>query len=326
MKKKSFSKAIRFIIGLLLIYFIYTKLDQERLIGGIESIDWLYVFFAFLTVILNRVLMAYKWDILLRSKNIYSGYFYILKVMFIGNFLGMFLPTSVGGDITRIYYLTKGNVAKEESVSSVLIDRLTGFFSLFTMALLGLFLSYSILQDKMLLFAIISLFAIFMVTMTILFNIRLAEWLGHKFKNISFIGKVLAQIKSFYVSIVDYRNNLPVLYKTIFISFVVNFIRVIQTYLLFVAVGANIQFIHVLMFVPISLVITQLPISIAEIGIKEGIYVYLFSTVGIDMALSFLASVIGTILQFVAIIPGFLFYVFEDSTLKLNVSPVNEID
>ena len=150
--------------------------------------------------------------------------------------------------------------------------------------------------------------------------------LGLKFKNFSLIGKFLYKIKSFYLSIVDYRNNLPVLYKTIFISFVVNFIRVIQTYLLFLAVGANIQFIHVLMFVPISLVITTLPISIAEIGIKEGIYIYLFSTVGIDMALSFLASVIGTILLFVAIIPGFLFYVFEDSTLKLNVSPVNEID
>ena len=44
--------------------------------------------------------------------------------------MGLFLPSSVGTDVIRGYYLTKNNSEKSISVSSVFADRILSMFSL----------------------------------------------------------------------------------------------------------------------------------------------------------------------------------------------------
>ena len=47
---------------------------------------------------------------------------------FIGAFFSMFLPTAVGGDLVRWYYLQKYGVKRSEVISSILYERFLGVF------------------------------------------------------------------------------------------------------------------------------------------------------------------------------------------------------
>jgi uncharacterized membrane protein YbhN (UPF0104 family) len=59
---------------------------------------------------------------------------------YVGLFFNMFLPSTVGGDVSRCYYLSKGTGKWANAFYSVLADRVIGISILFLMAAIGIVL------------------------------------------------------------------------------------------------------------------------------------------------------------------------------------------
>ena len=57
---------------------------------------------------------------------------------YVGLFFNMFLPSTVGGDVSRCYYLSKGTGKWSNAFYSVLADRVIGISILFLMAAVGI--------------------------------------------------------------------------------------------------------------------------------------------------------------------------------------------
>ena len=62
------------------------------------------------------------------------SFLFLWKTYWIGGFISLFLPTSYGGDVYRVYAVRHASQSIERGTSSVLFDRITGLFALVSIA------------------------------------------------------------------------------------------------------------------------------------------------------------------------------------------------
>ena len=75
-----------------------------------------------------QALVAVKWFVLLRARDIQQPFAGVARVYCVGNLLTNVLPTAVGGDVYRVYRLQREAKAKAADVTmSVLYERATGY-------------------------------------------------------------------------------------------------------------------------------------------------------------------------------------------------------
>jgi uncharacterized membrane protein YbhN (UPF0104 family) len=86
------------------------------------------------------VVSARRWQILARAVGFNKPFIQIVEYCYVGMFFNLFLPSTVGGDGTRCYYVSKGTGRYAEALYSVLADRASGLAVLFITAAAGLLL------------------------------------------------------------------------------------------------------------------------------------------------------------------------------------------
>ena len=79
---------------------------------------------------LDRVTQALRWHLLLRAHIRDISPLVVIRVHFIASFLGNFLPFNLGSDGTRVVSFIRSGENPAAMVSSVIVDRAIGFFSL----------------------------------------------------------------------------------------------------------------------------------------------------------------------------------------------------
>jgi uncharacterized protein (TIRG00374 family) len=113
-------------------------------------------------------------------------------------------------------------------------------------------------------------------------------------------------LSEFYDYSHSYRNKKGIIGKALLISVLVQLAGILAVYILAVGIGEHIPFIACLVFLPLIVMFTALPISISGIGVRESAFVLFFGLIGIRPGVAtaislswFLTVVAGNILGFV---------------------------
>lgn len=122
--------------GLLMI--ITTQINYTEITGAMVRLDWRYLGMAFMLALAAVILSAYKWQVLLRSRNLEPGLKELTRSYFLGLFFNNFLPSSIGGDVVRAVRVAKLTGQQVEAAASVVMERLLATFALVFLALLAL--------------------------------------------------------------------------------------------------------------------------------------------------------------------------------------------
>ena len=91
-------------------------------------------------------------------------------------------------------------------------------------------------------------------------------------------------------------------------SLLVQALRIFEVFLLGSGLGLNVEFTYYLSVMPIGLLAFMLPVSIAGIGVPQGIVVWLLQPLGISGAQSFALSTLIVVLGVFCTIPGLFLY------------------
>ncbi len=87
----------------------------------------LWIFAAALGVfIFGQMLVALRWWLLLRTQSVFIKLWMAVRLHFLGLFYNNFMPSSVGGDLIRAWYVTRHTSKMFEAALSVFVDRLIG--------------------------------------------------------------------------------------------------------------------------------------------------------------------------------------------------------
>jgi len=228
---------------------------------------------------------VFKWDILLRAQNTAISKKYLFNLLFIGFFYNNLFPTTIGGDAYRIYNLSKNKkVPVNESISAVFLGRFTGMVSgIFYLILSLLFGMYRYLDKPLIIILLIMLFLviilIFMLCKPKIFKIHIL------FKKTKFLQKFEEKIKSFFKVLSSYRHEV----KSLFISL---FYSLSSFYFISRSIGINLSIIHFIFMVPLVSIVSNIPISIGGIGVRENTLIFLLIAFGVTESKALTFSII----------------------------------
>lgn len=292
--KKIFSFLIRFGISIILLFllFRFQKIDIHDLILSIRHSDKLMLLLAFLTLFLNYVLCFFRWKMLLNAIGVYPP----LKKMIVsysgGVFFNAFLPSTVGGDVVRSLDLAVHTKKTKEVVASVFLDRLSGYIGLVILTLIALFFGWRIIENKSVLSAIAVITGILIVILLVLFNNFIFSKVN-KLLDSSKAGRIREALKDLHEEIYYFRGHKKVIAYNILISFVIQAIGPITSYMISLALGLKVDILYFFIFLPIIGAITLLPIAIGGLGLRENMFVLFFRIAGVKDNLSVAISILG---------------------------------
>jgi uncharacterized protein (TIRG00374 family) len=137
--KRILLNLFRAIISFGLIGYLLYIADLPKLLNILSSIDILGFVLALFVCLLSLLVMSLRWHILNLSHGIQTGTPQLFVFYLIGLFFNNFLPTSIGGDLARVYYLAKDSGNRSASIGIVFLERIIGLLATLTLAFISLY-------------------------------------------------------------------------------------------------------------------------------------------------------------------------------------------
>jgi uncharacterized protein (TIRG00374 family) len=298
MNRKRLLDLAKVIVSLVLIVLLLREIGWQETLAKLLQVHPGYLLAALVVALLGVVVRAYRWQILLSALEVEVPLGQLIALYFIGFLFTNVLPTGFGGDPIRMYELSRYTHRTAESAGTVLADRFFGLIVLQAMAVVALAFGYPLVESWMIAFTVL-LFVGSLLSVWLLLNRRLWQSLGERLKPLASLGQkqepVLKGLKRFYESLHGY--NIAAVGKTLGVSLVFNISLITMNYLLGLSLGARISIWYYFLFVPITSIVTILPVSFAGLGVREGAYVFLFTQAGMPretaLSLSLLVYVIS---------------------------------
>ena len=305
---RKISTILRIVVGAGLILFLLWRLDINKIIENIRSLDVRYLFYALIPYFFFIIISAWRWQVLLDYKKFRIPFDRTIIIYFIALFFNNLLPTTVGGDVMRIVYTTSNR--KTDSIAVVLADRILGFLGLFIFALIAvLYLLIHKQQTEFLPLMIIGLIILVIITY-ILFSEKAYSLVSPIVQRIK-IFKLGERLNRLHETATDFGSAWGPITLCLFHSIIIQSCLALGPFFVLRGLGYfEVGLLPFFIYVPIINVISMLPISLNGIGIRENFFVLLFSRVGLSGETSLSVSLISFLLIFLCSMIGGIFFIF----------------
>jgi len=311
MNRKRLLDLAKVIVSLILIVLLLREIGLQEIWEKLLHVHPGYLLAALVVALLGVVVRAYRWRVLLSALEIEVPLGQLTALYFIGFLFTNVLPTGFGGDPIRMYELSRYTHRAAESAGTVIADRFFGLIVLQAMAVAALAFSYQLVEPWMIAFTVL-LFAGSLVAVGLLLNRRLWQSLGAHLRPLASLAQkqggipskiagrvgnlsVAKGLERFYESLRGY--NASAVGKTLGVSLVFNILLITMNYLVGLSLGDRVSIWYYFLFVPITSIVTMLPVSFAGLGVREGAYVFLFTQAGMPretaLSLSLLVYVVS---------------------------------
>jgi len=305
----------------LVIYLIYIT-DIPHIISILKNIDPAGIVLAIISFIVSVILLALRWHLLTRS------YGMIVKIMplfiyyFIGLFFNNFLPTSIGGDLSRAYYLARQSGDHSASIGTVFLERLVGLLATLSFAVLSFFWLMKYFHTNRIFYITLVVILVISLFLAAVMSRRLYRRFNGLLSLLTFYN-IGDKIKKVFDTLHFYRNKKWILLGTYLYSLLAQFVLIIMNYILARSLGLyEISFGYLILVVPITFVIGLLP-SINGIGVRDTGYLLLLTRLGLTpaqvLSLSFTVTIIPI---FLSLFGGFFFLLYRHKGIESP--PLNE--
>ena len=316
MKKHLFNILKVVVSAGLLIYLLVFQIDLKELWAVARQARWGYMVTAMTLMIAGTALRAVRWQVLLQALDINVPLRRLVQLYFIGAFFNLLLPSGLGGDAIRMAELTRSTGRGPEAIGTTLVDRATGLWVLFVLALLALPFSHTLLPDGWLpVLALVTLGGV--VGGWVVMGTPLIPWLGSK---VRLPGQ--DKLERFYRSVS--QLGYEALGKACLVSLIFDILLIVFNVLVARGLDVDQPLGVFLLFTPIISFSLTLPISFGGLGVREQTYVLLFSALGVSDAAAVAMSLANWGLTNVVVgLIGGVMYALEGMT-KLTAQEISE--
>jgi uncharacterized membrane protein YbhN (UPF0104 family) len=222
--------------------------------------------------LITQVLCTLRWQVLGRELGFQQSFLHFGQLYFIGMFFNLFLPTSVGGDVARAWYLNARSGRGVAAAVSVFVDRVSGLLLLLALAVAG----------------------------SLACSVDLPGWIPACVwgaAGCAALGLLTLPLASRLLSRFDRLRRLidgvqhfacrpRVVLQTSVLSLVAQVANVLVLWLLGIAIAAPVPTGYYWILVPMISLLTLLPISLNGMGIREGGMVLFLAPLGISPAVA----------------------------------------
>jgi uncharacterized protein (TIRG00374 family) len=267
----------------------------------------IYLLLVFGVNTIDRAIMTFKWKLLLKGRGIFLPFVKGMNIYCASMVWGIFLPATVGADAIRAYSTTRIGLKSNEVIASIIIERMIGFLSALLVGLIGFsILTISgALDDRFQsvwwvggLFLLLSTFGFAMSFSQTVFDFIRERILG-SFRE----SWLLKKITKFHMIYREYQNDKTTLFKFSSLTFAK-------------AIGVDIGLVYIAGIVPLTLLITRIPIAINGLGVFDATFMVFMSMVGVPPAEALAITLIGRVVQILSWIPWWLANVLGSGSFR----------
>ena len=287
-----------------LLYLLISAMDTDKLISTATSVGWSYIFSMLLILFVIQVIAIFRWWLVLK-RDVEVSPKMVGSLVFVGLFFNNFLPTIVGGDAVKGYYLYRHIDRGDVTFTSILVDRYSGFTALMFLALVALIPGYSLIAGTGVEVACIGIIVLYFVLSLFLWVPFMHGWFVSILSKVGFYD-FNEKIDKVYKALMSYKKDSALIGKIFSLSVFIQAGAIISFAIIGYGLGINVSIWYYFLFVPVATVVAMVPLSLSGLGLREGAFVFLFSYAGADkeqvmvMSLMWFAG-----LAFVSMIGGF---------------------
>lgn len=287
-RRKTLSRRVRLLaragLGAGLLVLLATRADFTSL--SIDSPRQVAAAIAIAIVLLiaAQAFSALRWRIILGASS--PPWSYLFRVYLIGQFVSLFLPTSIGGDAFRAAAVSRASSGVGEAISGVVLDRLFGVLALVAYFLIGLGIAPSSrdVLDQLQwsppsssqIFLLIG--AVGAIGVALLIAARTSRIRNVLVRGLQLTHRVV--------------RSPGVLVAALGVSLVVQAIYIGVWAAIARSIGVDIPLGFLLISVPLVSLAAMLPITVSGVGVREGVWALLLSLIGVSSSRAIASSLL----------------------------------
>jgi glycosyltransferase 2 family protein len=305
---------LRIAVSLALLVLLVIFVDWGRLGVRLGAADPVLMLAVVVLATLDRLLMAWKWWLLVRGRGVTLGLWAAIRAYYLASFAGYFLPMTVGADAVRIGALA-GTGRTAALVASVVLERLIGALaqavlaglSVATLVTLGLGARVGPAERWGLGVAVALAFAAFP------FSFPGARWVAARLGS---SGGWRGALRTFAEQYAGYGASMGLLCAFFALTLLEGGFPVTIHYMAGRALGLDPGWSFYLATVPLVFLVARLPVSLGGLGFLELSFVSLAGLLGVSWTDAFAIAGLATVLYLVALAPGAALYLIPAPSIR----------
>jgi hypothetical protein len=248
--------------------------------------------------------LAWRWKILLAARGVHERFGWCVRTLFVSFATAQVLPTSLGGDASRIYETSRKHPGRGgPAAGTVVLERVLGGCATLLLAAVGFALAvgrypvggYIWLELAFVVLAIAGGF--------VLFSTRLHPVLQF-FR--PFLRRVRLEepLRAAYLAIHSFRGQVPLLVGMFAITLVVQAVRVIAIWSAGKAVGVDLSPRPYYVMGPLLFLVMLVPFTINGLAVRESFFVSFLGGLGVSADQAFSTGFLFFLVTLVTALPG----------------------
>lgn len=229
-----------------------------------------------------------RWWLLIRGASLDCSYLRAMRLQLTGFFFNTAMPGAVGGDIVKAIYIMRdqpSRTRKTPAMLTVLLDRIVGLMGLFVMGIVAALASYDKLSShpttNQLLIGLWTVAGLSAIFLAIVF-VSHGDGKDPFIKILSYKMPGFRTIRGVYEAIRAYRDRPMVIFSTIAISVLVQFIfMVFMGFIGRVLYGPSFDAALLAPIFPFGTLVTAIPLAPGGLGVGHAAFDRLFALVGL---------------------------------------------
>jgi len=290
---------LKLVVSALLLTWVLSKTDLTSVGHAFSQCHFGFLLLAFGLHFVGLLISVVRWKILYQAIGGEISFLRLLNSYLVGFFFNTFLPSTVGGDISRSLDFKK-DVGGAQSFAAVFVERFSGLLAMILMAALALPLAQDVIPKGFYIIeTVIGMSLFFFLFVAVILWPPTSRFLGTESK--------LAQ---FHKALVVYSKHLNKLGMALLLGFLLQVNVVFHYYFLCLGLGLDFPILFLFVIIPILKIVLLFPLTVNGIGLRENIFVYFFKAKGSTMAAAVALSWLdlGMVLIF-ALVGGIVYVV-----------------
>ena len=270
MKRATLLLLLKIAVSLGLLSFLVSRIDLSDFLRVLASAHISYLLTALVAYFFGQLISSFRWALLARALGFKNPLKDFTMFYFIGMFFNLFAPSTVGGDVGRVFYLSRAGSIGFATIS-VVADRAIGMGVLVWVGAVALaaFPDYALpAAIRYTTFALALAFPLGCASLPLISRL--------------FQSRGGALWKSLDGALQAYWDRRRVIVHTALLSLVVHLLQGWMQVLLGRALEAEIPWSYGFIIYPLVGVFSALPISLNGIGLREGGYLFLLRHIEIS--------------------------------------------
>lgn len=312
--------SIALLVGLLV--YVVDAREMMRIIGAFDAV---YLGLALIAVTIDRILMTYKWTVLLNAQGHRLPLLPGVAIYCASMMWGMALPATVGADAIRAAMTAKRGFSGADVVASIVIERMVGFVLALALGVVSLSVLRSLgvlgSQHDVALWLGAAAFVGAALILLASINERCVAWIMRRLPRFILESKPFAYVEKFTSAYHSLGAVCSAMATFAMLTVIEQLVAIVFPWMIALGLGVRADLLLMLGVLPIAGLISRLPISLDGWGVYESVFVGLMLLAGISAEAALAIAIAGRVLQVLAFLPWWLAHHLTNGMLATNHRP-----